>query len=423
MSNSGSLLRYVRRLATSSDSCATDRQLLDRFVSGRDGAAFRALVARHGAMVLGVCRRMLRSGDAEDAFQAAFLVLARKAGSIRRPEKLSNWLYGVAYRTALESRAKAARRRRRERELTMEPAVDAKSDIIWRDLRPVLDQEINGLPDKYRSPFVLCYLEGRTNEEAAARLGCPKGTILSRLAWARQRLQTRLARRGIALSAAGASSLFSTEALSAIVTPELVNSTSHAALLFVSGQTVAAGEAVALAKAVLKTLSVNKVKTVCVTLFAVTVLGGSLAGLGASRSAPAVRDAENPVALAQDTGLQDTLFALEKDTWEATKKKDVKHLRTLFAEDYVAILSDGSRLTLDEYCMVLPLFKIKSYSLSDVQLRPLGADATILMYKATSQTDILGEAGTETVQVCSTWTRRNGQWRNVLYQETPVTEE
>src|SRR5262249_34111246 len=161
---------------------ATDRQLLQRFASGHDETAFTALVGRHGPMVLGVCRRVLHSiHDAEDAFQATFLVLARKAGSVRQPDALGNWLYGVAYRTALEARTRAAKRRARERELAEEPPVEPGGAIDWSDLRAVLDGEVNRLPDKYRSPFVLCYLEGRTNEEAARLLRCPKGTILSRL--------------------------------------------------------------------------------------------------------------------------------------------------------------------------------------------------------------------------------------------------
>src|SRR5262249_31616689 len=140
--------------------------------------------------------------DAEDAFQATFLILVRKAGSLGRPELLGNWLYGVAYRTAARARAEATRRRFREVPLIDRdlPAKESTPDGVWRDLRPVLDEEINRLPDKYRAPFVLCYLEGKTNEEAARQLGCPLGTVLSRLARARERLRLRLTSRGLTLS-------------------------------------------------------------------------------------------------------------------------------------------------------------------------------------------------------------------------------
>src|SRR5262249_42961899 len=142
----------------------TDGQLLECFLTRRDEAAFAALVRRHGPMVLGVCRRMLHNPhDAEDAFQATFPVLGRKAATIARRELLGNWLYGVAYRTALDARAAAARRRVREKQVSEMPEPEASaSEDVWRDLRPLLDEELSRLPDKYRVPVVLCDLEGRT---------------------------------------------------------------------------------------------------------------------------------------------------------------------------------------------------------------------------------------------------------------------
>jgi RNA polymerase sigma factor (sigma-70 family) len=424
MNNPGSLLRFIRRIAMRGDADATDSQLLERFALGRDEAAFTALVGRHGPMVLGVCRRLLPNvHDAEDAFQATFLVLARKAGSIRQPEALGNWLYGVAYRTALEARAKAAKRRARERQLAEEPTVDLGSSIDWSDLRPVLDGEINRLPDKYRSPFVLCYLEGRTNEEAARLLRCPKGTILSRLAWARQRLRDRLARRGVALPAAAVTTVFTADALSAAVSAELMRSTADAARLFVYGQSVASVEALALAKGVLKAMFIEKCKTASVVLLAVTLFGGGLAWLGQPTRATGAKESANPsVRVKGEEGQLDTLFALERRVWETTKQKDVEGLRKLVAEDYVAIISDGSRLTLEEYCQWLPFFEIKSYSLSDVRMLSPEPDVAILLYKAESQTIILWETLEEQTQLSSTWVRRKGEWRNVFYQETPIED-
>jgi RNA polymerase sigma factor (sigma-70 family) len=203
------LLRRLRQVAVP-DAAVADAGLLERFVRDRDAAAFETLVWRHGPMVLGVCRRILRhEQDAEDVFQATFLALARKAAAIGRGEAVAGWLYRVACRAAC--RLKAGRHRR--------PVLDAEAletaparpspDPEWSDLRPVLDDEVNRLPRKYREAFVLCVLEGLTGPEAARQLGCPPATVLSRLSKARQRLRTRLARRGIgltvaALAAAGA---------------------------------------------------------------------------------------------------------------------------------------------------------------------------------------------------------------------------
>jgi RNA polymerase sigma factor (sigma-70 family) len=184
----------------------SDEELLERFLN-RDSetaeAAFQALVVRHGPMVLGVCRHILNQlQDAEDAFQATFLVLARKAGSIRDRRVLARWLYEVAYRIAIRARTNGVRRRTHERqggEMSSTVSIDNHG---WIELRPVLHEEVNRLPDKYRVPVILCYLEGKTNEEAAALLQWPVGTVKGRLSRARDLLRSRLARRGLALSAA-----------------------------------------------------------------------------------------------------------------------------------------------------------------------------------------------------------------------------
>src|SRR5262249_2233965 len=146
----------------------TDGQLLERFLARREESAFTALVQRHGPMVLGVCRRLLHNEhDAEDAFQATFLVLVRKAASIVPREMVGNWLYGVAYRTAQEAKAEAARRRAREQQVKDMPPRQAAATERLDELRALLDQELSRLPDKYRVPVVLCDLEGRTRKEAA----------------------------------------------------------------------------------------------------------------------------------------------------------------------------------------------------------------------------------------------------------------
>src|SRR5262249_16271499 len=150
---------------------ATDAQLLDRFVTGRDAEAFAELVRRHGPMVYGVCRRRLHNhADAEDAFQATFLVLARKARSLGRPESLGSWLDGAAYRTALKARAGAGRRREQEGDSMAPAGADPAEEAAGREAGRVLDEELNRLPSKYRDPLVLCHLEGQTHEEAARAL-------------------------------------------------------------------------------------------------------------------------------------------------------------------------------------------------------------------------------------------------------------
>jgi RNA polymerase sigma factor (sigma-70 family) len=260
----------------------SDGQLLDRFVAARDEAAFLALLQRHGPMVLGVCRRILGDAhDADDAFQAAFLVLVRKAGSIGKRESVGAWLYGVACRTASRARVVRARRHRRESPGVNDVAAnDPPPDLLWRDLRPVLDEEIGRLPEKFRAPFVLCYLEGKTNEEAARELGCPRGTLLSRLARARERLRARLLGRGIGLAAVALALGLSREAASAAVPPSLVTATAHAALAVLAGPATAGAvpaSVSALTEGVVRTMFLKKL---CVAGAVLVALGALVIGLG-----------------------------------------------------------------------------------------------------------------------------------------------
>ena len=186
-----SILSRIRRMSAEVGG-ASDAQLLGRFASNRDEAAFELLVWRHARLVFGVCRRELHDvHDAEDAFQATFLALARHAGRIARREAVAGWLYKVAYRLALTARRQRAGRRAREsvaatERLSAPPDLERSTEN--RELRQVLDQEIGRLPEHFRAPVVLCYLEGKSVDEAAVQLGCPRGTVASRLARARQRL-------------------------------------------------------------------------------------------------------------------------------------------------------------------------------------------------------------------------------------------
>jgi RNA polymerase sigma-70 factor (ECF subfamily) len=229
-------------------------------------------------MVLGVCQRVLHDPhDAEDAFQATFLVLARNAGSIAKRDSVGSWLYGVAHRTALKARAEAAKRRALERQSGDMANADPMAEIIWRDLRPVLDEELGRLPEKYRAPLVLCYLEGKTNEEAAQQLGWTKGTVSGRLARARDLLRTRLTRRGLALSTGVLVSALTAEAAPAAVPAGLIDSTVKAATLVVAGKVAIAGavsaSVAALAEGVLKAMLLTKLKMVLVVVLAMLVAG------------------------------------------------------------------------------------------------------------------------------------------------------
>ncbi len=275
------VLRYLHRVVRPAPTDGSpDAQLLERFVNHRDEAAFEILVRRHGAMVLGVCRRVLRHAqDAEDAFQATFLVLVHKARSIGQHQAVGSWLYRVAYRVALRAKIKADKRAARLLTAGEVPAAEWTPELVWADLRRVLDEEVARLPEKYRAPFVLCYLQGKTNAEAAEELGWPKGTVLSRLAWARSRLRTRLTRRGLALSAGALGAVLTSARAEAVVSAELVDATVEAVRLVASGAPTAgviSGQVVTLTKGVLHMMLWSKVKIAlgCLLAVGVLVIGG-----------------------------------------------------------------------------------------------------------------------------------------------------
>jgi RNA polymerase sigma factor (sigma-70 family) len=239
--------------------------LLEDYLSRRDEAAFAALVRRHGPMVWGVCRRVLGNFHvAEDAFQATFLVLVRKAASVVPREMLANWLYGVAHRTAVKARAAAARRKGRERQVTEMPDPSDSEHDPCRDVLPLLDEELGRLPDKYRDVIVLCDLEGKTRKEAARQIGVPEGTVAGRLARARAMLAKRLTQRGMALSGGALAAVLAREVASGGVPPSVVSSTIKAASLFAAGRAAATGvvsaPVAALTEGVLTGMLLNKLK-------------------------------------------------------------------------------------------------------------------------------------------------------------------
>jgi RNA polymerase sigma factor (sigma-70 family) len=279
------VLRHLRAaLRPPGEAGLTDAGLLTRFLQHRDEAAFAALVRRHGPMVLGVCRRLLGNvHDAEDAFQATFLVLVRKAGSVRPRELVANWLYGVAYQTARKARAVAARRRGRERQVRDLPEPAARAQEPWPDLRPLLDRELNGLPEKYRAPVVLCDLEGKSRKEAARQLGWLEGTLDGRLARARALLARRLGRRGLALAGGSLAAGWAAEAASAAVPGPLLAATVRTGSLLAAGRAaaacVAAPQAAALMEGVLHAMLLTKVKVAAAVLLVAGVLGAGAVGV------------------------------------------------------------------------------------------------------------------------------------------------
>jgi RNA polymerase sigma factor (sigma-70 family) len=259
-----------------------DGDLLAQFVERQDHAAFAALVQRHSAMVWGVCRRVVgHHHDSEDAFQATFLVLARKAACVRPRHMVANWLHGVALRTALKAKVMAAKRQVREKQISAMPEPAAAAQPSWAELEALIDQELAALPDKYRIALLLCDLEGKTGRVAARQLQIPEGTLAGRLRTARVLLARRLARHGLALSGGTLATMISEHAASACAPPALVSMTIKTATLLAAATTGTAGmvsvNVAALMKGVIQSMLLTKLKTV---LAGFVVLGIAAAGGG-----------------------------------------------------------------------------------------------------------------------------------------------
>jgi RNA polymerase sigma factor (sigma-70 family) len=273
------LQRLRRTLQRRAGAERTDGQLLRDFLTRREETAVAALVSRHGPMVWGVCQRMLPNHhDAEDAFQATFLVLVRKAATVQPPEMVANWLYGVAYQTALKARSIAIRRQTRERQVSVMPDPATGEPEKSNDLHLLLDQKLSRLPDKYRVVILLCDLEGKTRQEAAAHLGWPEGTVAGRLARGRAMLAKRLSRYGLATAGAVLAGTLPSTATACV--PETVaTATIKTASLVAAGQAGAAGtvsvQVATLTEGVIKTMLLGKLKFLGVVL--TCVLGSTMA--------------------------------------------------------------------------------------------------------------------------------------------------
>jgi RNA polymerase sigma factor (sigma-70 family) len=279
-SSLASFIGRLRRLVESRGGGLGDGELLERFARERDEAAFEVLLWRYGPLVLGVCRRMLwREQDVEDAFQATFLTLVRKARSIARHQSVGSWLHQVAYRIGLRALHRA-RRRELVDQKQVESAIARGCHEAGGDWREVLDEEVQRLPRRYRIPFILCYLEGKTHAEAARMLACPPGTIASRLAWARERLRVRLTARGFTLPAALACLIVTTEAEAASL-PVLITAALQTARILTTGALTGTGtipaHVTAWSKGVVQAMFLGKLQ-----MIATLVLASILVGAGGS---------------------------------------------------------------------------------------------------------------------------------------------
>ena len=288
------LIRRVHRDARADGSA--DQDLLRRFLSERDEAAFEALLRRHGAMVLDVCRGVLgNDADAEDAFQATFLILARKAESIRKVSSLACWLHGVAYRTALRARADSARRQRHEARAPQRSTTPDAEELTWGEIRQVVHEELDRLPERHRAALVLCYLQGKTQDEAAVQLGLPKGTLKGYLERGRARLRARLVSRGLGPGVALALAAWPAAMEAAGLSPLLISATVKTATAFAAGKaavSVVSPSVAALSEGMVKAMLFRKLKIAAI-LF-VTIVGSG-AGLALALREPPRADANGVV--------------------------------------------------------------------------------------------------------------------------------
>jgi RNA polymerase sigma factor (sigma-70 family) len=409
----------------------SDRQLVERFLAGQDEAVFEAIVRRHGAMVYRVCWRVLQHHqDAEDAFQATFLVLGQRLRTVRKHASLASWLHGVAHRVALKSKAEAATRRRHEEQAAGSQPMPPDY-LSWGEVRAVLDAELAGLPEKWRLPLVLCYLEGRTQDEAAAELGWSKRTLWRRLDEGRTGLGRRLSRRGIVWPAALSAVLLSDAAASATVSLGLLDSTIKAAVLFAAGQTAAIGlisaKAAALTEGMLKTMLLNKLKVALAVLLAIGALGIGASGLPYRTAAAEPPSPESKsAARGQDDGnLKETVLALEKRIWEAYSKQDVGAFKNLLADDFVCIDMFGRPADKAGELDYVARFRVLEYTMKDVKVVPLNSTSAIVSYEIHYKVRPTNGQGVEstTRRATSAWAQRKGKWWHVYFEDRLVQKQ
>jgi RNA polymerase sigma factor (sigma-70 family) len=344
------LVGYLyRRLAGKQPGNPTDAELLERFIGSGDPAAFELLVWRHERMVLAACRRLLRNAeDVEDAFQSTFLVLVRKASSISQREAVASWLYKVACRCALKARARAQRRNRHEQGSEALAILEARDDHLRaaedHDLWQLLSEEIQRLPEKYRAPVVLCYLEGKTYAQAGHQLGCPRTTVSTRLTRAREILGDRLRARGVTVPATALVAVLCQQAARAAEPAALVGATVQAARAY-AAESAAAGavsaEVVALAEGVIKTMFLSKLKMAFFVLAVVGVVGAALGLPGYLAVHAGQREPSAATASARPKGGEDRPLPVWKER-ASVEYPDASMFRTLvFSPDGKALAAEA----------------------------------------------------------------------------------
>ncbi|HEY7313936.1 MAG TPA: sigma-70 family RNA polymerase sigma factor [Gemmataceae bacterium] len=324
------VLDHLQRTLVPPDGGLTDGQLLARFVASRDEASFAALVRRHGPMVWRLCLRLLgHAQDAEDTFQATFLVLACKAASVLKRESVGSFLYGVAHRTALDARTVRARRRAREKqgEQMPHPVLMPAEPQDWR---PWLDHELSRLPEKYRTAVILCDLEGRSRKEAARQLKMPEGTLSSRLATARRMLAKRLARYGLSLSGGALAAILS-DGASAALPAALTTATVKASVLAAAGEwSSVSGSVAILMKGALKTMFVAKLKLAVGAVMVLAALGAS--GLVYRAAGQSAAPQKRPLSEVETLRRENELLKLNLEVVLEKVRAQEAELRTLRAE-------------------------------------------------------------------------------------------
>jgi RNA polymerase sigma factor (sigma-70 family) len=394
----------------------TDGQLLEAYLAHRDEAAFAALLRRHAPMVWGVCHRVLGNlHNAEDAFQATFLVLVRKAASVRPRDLVGNWLYGVACRTALKAKAMTATRHAKERQAAQRARPEAHQAQLWSDLQPILDQELSRTPDKYRAAIVLCDLEGKTKKEAARHLGVPEGTLSTWLARGRRLLAKRLSARGVTLGAGAVAAFLAESAAAAAAPAALVLSTLQAATQVSAGgaaASVVSTKVAALTEGVLKAMLLSKLKIATILLLAMAVLGlgaGALAyhAVAGNQQPPAAKPAA-PAAQKPKTDkelLQGT-WRVVSATTAGERNVELNNAKATFADDKLLVkMKDDAR---EGVIRLDPATSPKSLDITVIEngetrtllaiYRLKGNDLTLCMNEPSEDrpTEFVSRAGTRT---------------------------
>ncbi len=412
------VLRHLRPTALGRDEPEpTDGDLLEQYVTRHDEMAFEALVRRHGPMVLGVCRRILRNqADAEDAFQATFLVLVRKAASIRSRATVGNWLYGVAHNTALKAKAMNRKRRSREQEAGTRPQPPAAEEI-WSEVQALLDTELSLLPDRYRIPIVLCDLEGRTIKEAARHLGWPQGTTATRLARGRALLARRLTKHGLTLPAGVLAAALAEGTATACVAPALLRATLAAA----AGGTNSTRVTI-LTEGVLQSMFLKKLKG---TLGVVLVVAALALGAGiltrATRAADGSNAGPRSAEMKQDeSNVKETVLALEKRLWDTLKTQDRAAFQSLTADDFVGLAAGGRYYDGAEELQWIANWCVTEYEMKNIRVVLLSKTSALVMYdvhykvRPTGKQEIADDTHRHAVRA---WALRHGQWRHVYYED------